>query len=55
MGRIKASPSSKIVIQLDAAAHEKLREQADAADRTVRDQARYLIKLALGLLPQVKP
>lgn len=45
------SVHSKVVVQLDEAAHKALAKAADANDRTIRDQARYLIKVGLGLLP----
>ncbi len=49
--RSPASQHCKIVVQLDQAAHIKLAQLAEASDRTIRDQARFLLKKALGLLP----
>jgi hypothetical protein len=40
-----------VVVQLDEAAHIRLAQLAAASDRTIRDQARFLLKKALGLLP----
>jgi hypothetical protein len=50
MARAPHSPHSKIVVQLDEKAHALLAKEAARNDRTIRDQARYLIKKALGLL-----
>lgn len=49
--RIPLSQHSKVVVQLDDDAHAVLAAQAAANDRTIRDEARYLIKKALGVLP----
>lgn len=49
--RKPSSPHSKIIVQLDEAAHIELAKRAAANDRTIRDEARYLLKKALGLLP----
>ena len=49
------SPSSKVIVQLDAEAHELLVKMAADQDRSIRDQARYLLKRAMGLLPAAHP
>lgn len=51
MKRAAHSPHSKVVVQLDDKAHALLAKLAAENDRTIRDQARYLLKKAMGLLP----
>jgi hypothetical protein len=49
--RKPASPHSKVVVQLDEKSHALLARLATENDRTIRDQARYLLKKSMGLLP----
>ncbi len=50
MARKPNSPHSKVVVQLDAESHEILLREAEKQDRTIKEQARYLLKKALGAL-----
>jgi hypothetical protein len=45
------SPHSKQELQLDEKSHALLARLATENDRTIRDQARYLLKKSMGLLP----
>lgn len=52
--RNPASQHCKVIVQLDESSHVRLAQLAEANDRTIRDQARFMLKRALGVLPKLE-